>query len=76
MRLISTFFRFILTALIRFYQRAISPHMMKGCRYTPSCSQYSIDAIEKHGAAKGSLLAVKRVCSCHPWGGHGFDPVP
>jgi putative membrane protein insertion efficiency factor len=76
MKLLSNFFRFILTGMIRFYQRALSPHLMKGCRYSPSCSQYSLEAINKHGAAKGSLLAVKRVCSCHPWGGHGYDPVP
>ncbi len=76
MKFIDALFRFILLGLIRFYQYAISPYLPKGCRYSPSCSQYSIDAITKYGAAKGSLLSAKRVCSCHPWGGHGYDPVP
>jgi putative membrane protein insertion efficiency factor len=76
MNFFNTIFRFVLLTLIRFYQRAISPYLPKGCRYSPSCSQYSIDAISKYGAAKGSVMAVKRVCSCHPWGGHGYDPVP
>ncbi|MGN6499274.1 MAG: membrane protein insertion efficiency factor YidD, partial [Tsuneonella sp.] len=46
------------------------------CRYAPSCSQYAIDALQKHGAIKGGWLAVKRILRCHPWGGHGYDPVP
>ncbi len=46
------------------------------CRYTPTCSQYAIDALMKHGPVKGSWLAAKRICRCHPWGGSGYDPVP
>ncbi len=48
----------------------------QNCRYTPTCSQYSIDALKKHGAIKGFWLGMKRILSCHPWGGHGYDPVP
>lgn len=66
----------LLTNAIRFYQGAISPHFPPACRYTPTCSQYAIEAISKHGAAKGGLLALKRICRCHPWGGSGYDPVP
>ncbi|MDF1673497.1 MAG: membrane protein insertion efficiency factor YidD [Vicingaceae bacterium] len=66
----------IFVVLIRFYQLSISPIFGQNCRYTPTCSQYSIDAINKHGAGKGGWLALKRIFSCHPWGGHGHDPVP
>jgi len=62
--------------LIRFYQLSISPILGQNCRYTPTCSQYSIEAINKYGALKGGWLALKRIFSCHPWGGHGHDPVP
>ncbi|MDE5552901.1 MAG: membrane protein insertion efficiency factor YidD [Muribaculaceae bacterium] len=61
---------------IRFYQGAISPHFPAVCRYTPTCSQYAVEALTRHGALRGGLLAVKRICRCHPWGGSGFDPVP
>jgi len=66
----------ILTALIRFYQGAISPWTPPSCRYTPTCSAYALEAIRVHGAGQGSWLALKRFASCHPWGGHGYDPVP
>lgn len=66
----------LLTALIRFYRTAISPMFPPACRYTPTCSQYAIEAIRKHGPLKGTWLAVKRICRCHPWGGSGYDPVP
>lgn len=66
----------ILIALIRFYQIAISPYLPPSCRYQPTCSTYSIEAIKKHGPIKGSWLAIKRILSCHPWGGSGYDPVP
>jgi hypothetical protein len=62
--------------LIRFYQRVLSPLLAPSCRYTPTCSQYGIEAIKKHGPFKGGYLAIKRFFSCHPWGGHGYDPVP
>ena len=62
--------------LIRFYQGAISPYLMPSCRFTPSCSEYGIEAIKKHGAFKGGWLTIKRLSRCHPWGGSGFDPIP
>lgn len=66
----------ILIAIIRFYQGAISPLLAPACRYTPTCSQYGIEAIQKHGVLKGVYLGFKRVMRCHPWGKHGHDPVP
>lgn len=62
--------------LIRFYQLVISPWFPSTCRYTPTCSQYGIEALKKHGLFKGGYLTIKRVASCGPWGGHGYDPVP
>ncbi|HZQ45366.1 MAG TPA: membrane protein insertion efficiency factor YidD [Verrucomicrobiae bacterium] len=67
---------------MRLYQRVISPAKaglfgpLGQCRFTPSCSQYASEAVREHGAVKGSLLAVWRVCRCNPWGGCGDDPVP
>ncbi len=66
----------LLTLLVRGYQLVISPLIPPRCRYTPTCSQYTIEALQKHGAFKGSCLAAKRICKCHPWGGSGYDPVP
>ena len=66
----------LLIALIRFYRRFISPYTPPSCRYTPTCSQYAIEALRKHGPFKGLWLAVRRILRCHPWGGHGYDPVP
>lgn len=60
---------------IKFYQYSISPILPNSCRYTPTCSQYSIDAINKYGALKGMWLGLKRILTCHPWGGSGYDPV-
>lgn len=65
-----------LTHLIRIYQRWISPLLAPRCRFQPTCSGYAIEAVEQHGALRGSWLALKRVLRCHPLGGHGFDPVP
>lgn len=65
-----------LMALVRFYQLAISPHLPPACRYTPSCSQYTLEALKKHGFWKGTYLSTKRILSCHPWGKSGYDPVP
>ncbi|MBQ7460898.1 MAG: membrane protein insertion efficiency factor YidD [Bacteroidaceae bacterium] len=61
---------------IRFYQRFISPLTPPSCRFTPTCSQYAVEALRKHGPLKGLWLAVKRLLRCHPWGGSGYDPVP
>ena len=65
-----------LVLFIRFYQGAISPFLSPACRYTPTCSQYGIEAIKKYGPAKGAFLTAKRFISCNPWGGHGHNPVP
>ncbi len=65
----------ILIFLIKFYQLAISPIFPNSCRYTPTCSQYAIEALEKHGIFKGSWKAFKRILRCNPWGGCGHDPV-
>jgi putative membrane protein insertion efficiency factor len=62
--------------LIRFYQLSISPMLGQNCRYDPTCSQYAIEALKKYGVLKGGWLGIKRISSCHPWGGHGHDPVP
>lgn len=63
-------------ALIRVYQLILSPYIGPKCRYSPTCSQYAMEALKKYGLFKGLWLAVKRVSRCHPWGGHGVDPVP
>jgi putative membrane protein insertion efficiency factor len=67
--------RFLL-GVIRFYRRGISPLLPPSCRYTPSCSAYAEQAIERFGAARGGWLAARRLLRCHPWGGSGYDPVP
>lgn len=72
----SDILRKIAIAPIRFYQLSISPLFPPCCRFTPTCSQYSIEAIRKHGIFKGFWLALKRILRCHPWGGGGYDPVP
>ncbi len=66
----------ILIALIRFYRKFISPIKGTKCPYYPSCSEYGLEAIEKHGALKGSLLAVYRIIRCNPFSKGGYDPVP
>jgi hypothetical protein len=63
-------------ALIKLYQWIVSPMLGPKCRFTPTCSQYAIEALKKHGVFKGLWLTVKRLSRCHPWGGHGYDPVP
>ena len=67
-------FPFVL--LIKVYKYMISPMFPSACRYTPTCSSYALEAFQKHGPIKGLWLTTKRVLSCHPWGGHGHDPVP
>ena len=65
-----------LTAVVNGYQRGFSSVFPPSCRYWPSCSEYAIEALQLHGVAKGSWLTLRRLCRCHPWGGHGVDPVP
>lgn len=66
----------LLRGAIGVYQYAVSPLLGPRCRFHPSCSEYACEAIAAHGAAKGSLIAAKRLLRCHPWGGSGVDPVP
>ncbi len=66
----------IFLLLIRTYQVLLSPMLGASCRYSPTCSQYAVEAIRKYGPFKGGWLAIKRIGRCHPWGGHGHDPVP
>lgn len=66
----------LFVAPIRFYRRFVSPLLPPACRYTPTCSQYAIEALRKHGPLKGLYLSVRRLLRCHPWGGSGYDPVP
>lgn len=61
---------------VKVYQYGVSPYLGRNCRYSPTCSQYTIDAIHEWGPIKGIWLGAKRISSCHPWGGHGHDPVP
>jgi len=68
-------FSILFIGLIRFYQGAISPLLGAKCRYTPTCSAYGVEAVKKHGPWKGGWMALKRILSCHPWGGSGYDPV-
>lgn len=78
-RLLNPFSRVLVAILvvpIRFYQRFISPLTPPSCRFTPTCSQYALEALRKHGPLRGLYLAVRRILRCHPWGGSGYDPVP
>ena len=68
--------KWLLLLPILFYQRCISPITPATCRFTPTCSQYAKEAIQKHGPFKGLWLAIRRILRCHPWGGSGYDPVP
>lgn len=69
-------FSYILIILVRFYQLALSPLLGRNCRYAPTCSQYTLEAIREWGPLKGSWMGMKRISRCHPWGSHGYDPVP
>ncbi|MDR0973510.1 MAG: membrane protein insertion efficiency factor YidD [Prevotellaceae bacterium] len=69
-------FSWLLMFPIHLYRRILSPLLPATCRYTPTCSQYAIEAIRKYGAFKGLYLAIRRILRCHPWGGCGYDPVP
>jgi putative membrane protein insertion efficiency factor len=68
--------RKVLIGFIRLYQLVLSPWLPTSCRFTPSCSQYGVEAIRRHGAIKGTALTLGRISRCHPWGGSGYDPVP
>ncbi len=76
MRILLRILSLPLIALIKVYQWVLSPHIGPKCRYEPSCSHYALEALKKYGLFKGGWLAVKRISRCHPWGGHGVDPVP
>jgi putative membrane protein insertion efficiency factor len=76
MTAISAIGRRVLCGLIHLYQWVISPFFAGSCRYIPSCSHYALEAVERHGAARGAWLSVRRLSRCHPWGRQGLDPVP
>jgi len=76
MKVLLRILSFPFIALIKLYQWIISPMLGPKCRFTPTCSQYAIEALKKHGVFKGLWLTIKRLSRCHPWGGHGYDPVP
>ncbi|MEC7415611.1 MAG: membrane protein insertion efficiency factor YidD [Bacteroidota bacterium] len=67
---------FPLIFLVKIYQSIISPLFPPTCRYKPTCSEYAIQSLKKHGLIKGVYLSIKRVVNCHPWGGSGYDPIP
>ncbi|MDE6131024.1 MAG: membrane protein insertion efficiency factor YidD [Muribaculaceae bacterium] len=66
----------LLSLPLHFYRACISPMFPPKCRFIPTCSSYALEALQRHGPLRGSWLALKRVCRCHPWGGSGYDPVP
>ncbi len=68
--------RHLMIVLLKFYKYAVSPLLPIACRYTPTCSEYGMQALMKYGTLKGGWLTLKRLLSCNPWGGHGHDPVP
>ena len=65
-----------LIILIRAYQLIVSPILGSNCRFSPTCSEYAIESLKSHGLIKGLFLTIKRIGKCHPWGGHGYDPIP
>ncbi len=69
-------FQWILIGIVKIYQVTLSPFLGSNCRHSPTCSYYTIEAIQVHGPLKGSWLGAKRIARCHPWGTSGFDPVP
>lgn len=65
----------IVIFLVRAYRLLLSPYLPPSCRYQPTCSQYAEEALDKYGALKGGMIALKRISRCHPWGGNGYDPL-
>jgi uncharacterized protein len=76
MKVVRKILGFPVIVLVKIYQWIISPILPQSCRYTPTCSNYMIEAVNVWGPIKGTYLGLKRIASCHPWGGHGHDPVP
>ena len=76
LRVVKRIVAYPLILFVRFYQVCISPLKPPSCRFTPTCSQYAIEALRKYGPIKGLYLTVRRLLRCHPWGGSGYDPVP
>lgn len=76
MELLKKIFSMLIISFVKFYQAAISPWMVRSCRYSPTCSQYMIEAVNEWGPLKGFWMGLKRIGRCHPWGGDGYDPVP
>ena len=72
----TNFIKFLMITIIRFYQKLISPHTAQSCRFQPTCSNYTLEALKKHGLFKGSFLSFKRIIKCHPWSKGGIDSVP
>jgi putative membrane protein insertion efficiency factor len=68
--------RILVLFVIRFYRKAISPHIPPSCRYCPTCSAYAYEAVEKYGVIRGGVLAIRRILRCHPFHPGGYDPVP
>jgi len=73
---ISNSFKLLFINIIKIYQRFVSPFFPSSCKFSPSCSKYGIEAINKYGVLKGSVLTVKRILKCNPWSKGGFDPIP
>lgn len=76
MKYVSAFFSFLLIGSVRIYKITLSPFIGRYCRFTPTCSDYAIDAIRKQGPLKGFILSFWRILRCSPWGGYGYDPAP
>ena len=74
--MLNKFVTFPLLILIRGYQLIISPLLGSNCRFMPTCSEYAMESLRSHGLIKGSHLTIKRIGKCHPWGSHGYDPIP
>ena len=75
-RAVRAFIVWLLVLPIKFYQLAIGPYIPRSCRHVPTCSNYTIEALRVHGVFKGLYLGIHRILRCHPWGTHGYDPVP